>query len=742
MNFTFLNNANSQPFGLFGILTDQSIPSFYGIVFDAVVLTLLGCWLVLNWLQKKRDCKLDEKEIIRRRRLGLSLRFTRRSESSTKAFRRSVLVSGVVVTCLFILTVKEACVGDGFAFLISNKTNSSLDSKLSCAVSSDEEKTKQECEESSDDVDIQILQALSSLNEQIKKQTEASAEQFEAIQVWCKQNARTCDNLAARIDKTNNMVYVTESGSKSSSENEPQKQEEDEQIDEIAQEEIEDETRDSCPGTIAFVPWVGDFEASSENVSRNTARSPEKSRADSVYGALTGEKNYVDELPIADSDAFSTVAVGLNDGSSVAPNELRISEPIQADLLNDLLFYEKVVAKVEPSLAAKFREYAESSSLKRRLVGAGSNRIRMAGAESLSGAPSNRAGLIRSNIDSRSLAIPSDLDENMSLLEKIDYEANQISASVRSCVLPIVTIKSTSTPQKIEEETGCSFLVAYGDKTLAVTNYHVVSQASSNESIKVFLPNKQIINPRKVLFSQDFDIALLELDPNKLPHDGSLTYCTLGDSDTLQVANAIFAFGSPFGLEKSVTYGHVSSLHRCNRDLIASSQNNLAEYIQIDAAINPGNSGGPLYNARGEVIGVVTAIATTTGKNEGVAFAIPSNILMRVVKVLVETGEWRRSRLGIEMNRVSRSDLSSTNLTEVFGAKVKNVQPRSPASIAGLRSGDVILAFNGQPIFDDAHLARLIALAEPSEKARLSVLRGKQFFELSASPILSRVTAN
>jgi serine protease Do len=193
-----------------------------------------------------------------------------------------------------------------------------------------------------------------------------------------------------------------------------------------------------------------------------------------------------------------------------------------------------------------------------------------------------------------------------------------------------------------------------------------------------------------------------------------------------------------------MSMGHVSALRRTTDDVNASNSNTsninvLSEFIQLDASINPGNSGGPLYNSRGKVVGMVTLIATRTGANEGIAFAIPSNVFLRVAKSLIDhKGEWRRSRLGVELTPATRADLASTSINKTCGAKIVRVVANSPAVNAGLRAGDLILTYNGETVLNDSQLNRMIALTDSREKVRLGVLRGNQFFELESSVLRSR----
>jgi serine protease Do len=157
------------------------------------------------------------------------------------------------------------------------------------------------------------------------------------------------------------------------------------------------------------------------------------------------------------------------------------------------------------------------------------------------------------------------------------------------------------------------------------------------------------------------------------------------------------------------------------------------EFVQIDVTVNPGNSGGPLYNARGEVVGVVAAIATTTGKSEGVAFAIPINLALSVLKSTIDAGGWSRSRMGVEIEAASRADFQGVVDWPIkSGSRIVDVDANSPAERAGLRRGDVVVEFNGEAIEDDVHLARLIAIADVSQSANVKFLRGGELRETTA----------
>ena len=325
-------------------------------------------------------------------------------------------------------------------------------------------------------------------------------------------------------------------------------------------------------------------------------------------------------------------------------------------------------------------------------------------------------------------------EEPTSLLERIDAEFQRIGARVQKSVLSIETSKRAKTKStKNTVETGCGFLFQYKGKLYLATNTHVVKDATTNKSVKIFLPDQTTIHPTKIMTCADFDLAALELDPATLPTDGSVALCFFGDSDGLRVSNFVGTIGNPFGLRDTVTYGHVSSLQRRKNDFTSEGEQSLLEFIQIDASINPGNSGGPVYNARGEVVGGGAAIATTPGKSEGLAFAIPINLALSVLKSTIDAGGWSRSRMGVELETATRADFQDVVDWPIkSGSKIVNVNANSPAERAGLRRGDVVVEFDGEAIEDDVHFARLIAIADVSRTANVKFLRGAELLQTTA----------
>lgn len=247
---------------------------------------------------------------------------------------------------------------------------------------------------------------------------------------------------------------------------------------------------------------------------------------------------------------------------------------------------------------------------------------------------------------------------------------------------------------------------------IILTNAHVVKDA---ESINVRLQDKREF-PAKVLgLDERTDVAVLKIEATGLPT------VRIGDSDRLQVGEWVLAIGSPFGLDFTATQGIVSAIGRNLPD------ENYVPFIQTDAAINPGNSGGPLFNPRGEVVGINSQIYSRSGGYMGLSFAIPINTAMQVADQLRKHGKVTRGWLGVMIQPVDADLAKSFGLDRPRGALIAQVQPGSPADKAGLKAGDVILAFDGRPIEDNAQLPARVATAEIGKRVEIQVLReGKE----------------
>jgi serine protease Do len=251
-----------------------------------------------------------------------------------------------------------------------------------------------------------------------------------------------------------------------------------------------------------------------------------------------------------------------------------------------------------------------------------------------------------------------------------------------------------------------------------LTNNHVVDEAAS---VQVRLSDGREFSAKVVGKDPKTDLALLKIDDG-----GNLPVLPLGDSAALQVGEPIMAIGNPFGLEQTVTTGIVSATGR----LIGASSYD--DFIQTDASINPGNSGGPLINARGEAVGISTAIFSRTGGSIGIGFAVPINMAKFVVPQLAQHGRVVRGWLGVTIQPLTAELARSFGLPETEGALVSNVQDGSPAAKAGVKSGDVIVEFDGKKITRTTDLSRLVAATPVDKEVGLTVLRDRKSLPLTA----------
>ena len=246
---------------------------------------------------------------------------------------------------------------------------------------------------------------------------------------------------------------------------------------------------------------------------------------------------------------------------------------------------------------------------------------------------------------------------------------------------------------------------------IVVTNFHVIENA---EEITVTLSDETSFTAKVLGQDQKTDIAVLKIDPG----DTTLTAVPFGDSDSLRVGDWVLAIGNPFGLGGTVTAGIVSAR---GRDI---GNGPYDDFIQTDASINRGNSGGPLFNTDGEVIGINTAIFSQSGGSVGIGFAISSNLAKRVTKQLVEFGTTRRGWLGVFIQEVTSDIAETLGLEESGGALVSSVNENSPADIAGLEPGDVILSFDGKKIERMRDLPRIVAETDIGTTVVVEIFRG------------------
>lgn len=243
-----------------------------------------------------------------------------------------------------------------------------------------------------------------------------------------------------------------------------------------------------------------------------------------------------------------------------------------------------------------------------------------------------------------------------------------------------------------------------------LTNAHVIANA---DEITVKLNDKREFKAKVIGSDARTDVALLKINAKDLPK------IDLGSSDRLKVGEWVVAIGSPFGLENTVTAGIVSAKGRNLPD------ETLVPFIQTDAAINPGNSGGPLFNVRGEVVGINSQIFSQSGGYMGLSFAIPIDYAMQIVNQLKSDGKVAYGRIGVGIQPVSEDLARDFGLKSKKGALVSNVDPDGPAAKAGFKNGDVILKFNGKEVEDSISLPRIVGATKPGTSALVEVWRDK-----------------
>ncbi len=253
-----------------------------------------------------------------------------------------------------------------------------------------------------------------------------------------------------------------------------------------------------------------------------------------------------------------------------------------------------------------------------------------------------------------------------------------------------------------------------------LTNNHVVGD--NTLQITVALPDKRELKAKVVGADQWTDIALLKIDAKGLPA------IPWGDSSKLKVAEWVLAIGNPFQLSQTVTLGIVSAVGRANVGVATYE-----DFIQTDAAINPGNSGGALINARGELIGINTAIYSQSGGYQGVGFAVPSNLARHVMLDLIKYGEVRRGSIGfIEISPITSHVAEQLGLPNDHGALVSRMSRDSAAYAAGIRPGDVLVSFNGTEVEDASHFLRLLSDSQIGSTVTIGAYRDGRKIEFRA----------
>jgi len=286
-----------------------------------------------------------------------------------------------------------------------------------------------------------------------------------------------------------------------------------------------------------------------------------------------------------------------------------------------------------------------------------------------------------------------------------------------------------------QHSTGSGIIVT--DDGYIVTNAHVVKGA---RRIQVRLPSRsdlagrnvtmqpegKLVDAKLVGLDRDIDVAVVKIDKTGLP------FLAFGDSNRIHQGELVMAFGSPLGLETSVSMGVVSSVAR------ALHPDDMMVYIQTDAPINPGNSGGPLVDSQGRVIGINTFILTQSGGSEGLGFAIPASIVKSVYGQIRREGHVHRGRIGIHVQTITAGMASGLNLTQDWGVIIADVQPDGPSDKAGVQIGDIVRSLNGKPMHDARQLELEIFRFPMRQKVTMDVLRKSDHLSIEI-PVINAV---
>jgi len=266
------------------------------------------------------------------------------------------------------------------------------------------------------------------------------------------------------------------------------------------------------------------------------------------------------------------------------------------------------------------------------------------------------------------------------------------------------------------QSVGSGFLISTDG--YLITNAHVVDGA---DEVKVNLADKREFKAKVVGADKRTDIALLKIEAKDLPK------VSIGDPEKLKVGEWVVAIGKPFGLENTMTAGIVSAK---GRDL---PQENLVPFIQTDVAINPGNSGGPLFNLKGEVVGINSLIFSRSGGYMGLAFAIPIDVAMSTVNQLKDKGKVTRGRIGVQIQEVTKDVADAFGLPRPAGALVNSVEKGGPADKAGVESDDIIVKVDGRDVRSSNELPRIITMVKPGTKVTLGIWRKGALREIAVT---------
>lgn len=324
------------------------------------------------------------------------------------------------------------------------------------------------------------------------------------------------------------------------------------------------------------------------------------------------------------------------------------------------------------------------------------------------------------SIDIQRERLFNDLAEEFNTFDRLGNLVRRVSTLVKPSVIHIEAHKSEN--DEPYDEAGSGVVINIRGELWVLTNRHVIDGAAPQEILLRSNDGREFY-PVKVVSDASTDVAVMKIESATLPA------ARLGDSELIEIGDFVIAIGSPYGLSHSVTFGILSAKGRRDLSLGTNQKIDLQDFFQTDAAINPGNSGGPLLNLRGEVIALNTAIASTTGGSVGIGFAIPMNMAMKVASQLVEHGRLRRGYLGVTLDPdFTAADLAAAGYSLASGALVKSVRSGSPAEVAHLQRGDIIVEFDGRSVDSDDHLVAQVGLTPIGDKVPMIIYRdGKRY---------------
>src|SRR5208283_4669197 len=325
--------------------------------------------------------------------------------------------------------------------------------------------------------------------------------------------------------------------------------------------------------------------------------------------------------------------------------------------------------------------------------------------------------------------------EAIDILSKTDEAMAEVTAAVKPAIVNISTTRTVKTPgmanplfndpffrqffgnafgnegqPKEFKQASLGSGVIVDSSGYILTNNHVVKDA---DEIKIKLSDGREFKGKVIGTDPKTDIAVIKIDADHLP------VVMMGDTDKMRVGQRVFAIGNPFGLNQTVTSGIISAMGRANVGIA-----DYEDFIQTDAPINPGNSGGALINIRGELIGINTAIFSTSGGYQGIGFAIPSNMAKVVMKELITNGKVVRGWLGVSIQAVTPDLAKEFGIKDDKGALVGDLVEDSPAEKAGIQRGDVIIEYDGKAVSDPSILRNSVADTAPGKKVTMKIIRG------------------